>query len=209
MVVWLWSHSCLMSTAPHTLTISHNHQWGSAGLWGLLCDFRSLWKSARRGLSLVAFTACSTLCQQAWDQRDPSGAAIPASLRYSQPCRMCLVGVGCARLSVCKGGMATAPPAVPKVFHVSGNPVCNIRNSSYRWKNHQSADMLNAWHQIPRKGSWGIWELWHMMDYFWFGLSPLCSLFLSVSAPLDSWRVVEMQLVSHCLYYSSSANGLA
>lgn len=47
---------------------------------------------------------------------------------------MCLVAVGRAQLSVCKGGLATAPPAVPKVFRVSGNPVCNIRNSSYRWK---------------------------------------------------------------------------
>lgn len=79
-------------------------------------------------------------------------------------------------------------------------------------ENHQSAsrtDMLNAWHQIPRKRSWGIWEPWHMMDYFWFGLCPPCSLCLSVSAPLDSWRVVEMQHISRCLYYSCSANRLA
>lgn len=47
---------------------------------------------------------------------------------------VCLVGFDGAKLSVCKGELATAPPAVQKVIRVSGNPACNIRNSSYRWK---------------------------------------------------------------------------
>lgn len=78
-------------------------------------------------------------------------------------------------------------------------------------ENHQSAscaDMLNTWHQIPWKRSWGIWEPWHMMDYFWFGLCPPCSLPLSVCASPDSWRVVEMHVSSCGLHSSCSANGL-
>lgn len=47
---------------------------------------------------------------------------------------VCLVSFGCAKLLVCKGRLATAPPVVHKVIRVSGNPACNIRNSSYRWK---------------------------------------------------------------------------
>lgn len=130
MILWLWSHSCLLSTTPHALTMSHKHQWGSAGLWGLLCDFRCLWKSARRGPSLL-FTACSTWCWHTqWEQWDPSGAAILASLRYSQPCRMWLVAAGCARLSVCKEGW----PLLLQLFlkcsvSVVTNPSYNIRNT--------------------------------------------------------------------------------
>lgn len=44
------------------------------------------------------------------------------------------VDFGSTEISAWKGRLAATPPAVHKLIRVSGEPVCDIRNSSYRWK---------------------------------------------------------------------------
>lgn len=81
-----------------------------------------------------------------------------------------LVGFGCTEIPVCKGRLAATPPAVHKLIHVSGEPACHIRNSSYRWKITQvqvvltclTPDIRFLGKDPEESGNCGIW--WIISD---------------------------------------------